>query len=478
MACILELRGNADADLQEVLREGVRQLVGVLASHDRTLPYFVTREFEAYLGCRDPKQGFAWLECAPCEHHRCVLFSCKTRGFCPSCLGRRMNEKAAHWVDRVIPWAATRQFVLTVPWPRRFLLARRPDLAEGVLQVALRCIARFYRRATGRRAGQSGSVTAIQRFGSALQLNLHFHVLHLDGVYDRGADGSLRFFRVAPRTADVEALVERIGVRCERWLAARGFAGEAEDSNPGDGDDADDALGVMQQASLAQQVATERRPVKKVKRTQVLGGKERPLGPNCASYEGYNLHAGVHLDAMDRAGLERLCRYVLRPPLALPRLERFQGVDGRTMVRIEMKRTYSDGTHAIELSALGLAEKLAAIVPPPRANTVIYGGVLAANAALRPDVIPRAPTSTDAEKAAREARKLKRRDGPQPSLRAQLALSWADLLQRVFRVDGWECPQCKKAMSLRTVVIGVPACTRILHGLQNAAGPPVGDSAA
>ena len=108
-------------------------------------------------------------------------------------------------------------------------------------------------------------------------------------------------------------------------------------------------------------------------------------GPNCASYDGYNLHAGVHLNAMDRAGLERLCRYVLRPPLALPRLERFQGVDGRTMVRIERKRTYSDGTHAIELSALGLAEKLVAIVPSPRVYTVIYSGVLAANAALRPE---------------------------------------------------------------------------------------------
>ena len=78
---------------------------------------------------------------------------------------------------------------------------------------------------------------------------------------------------------------------------------------------------------------------------------------------------------------------MLRPPLALPRLERFQGVDGRTMVRIERKRTYSDGTHAIELSAPGLAEKLVAIVPPPRVYTVIYSGVLAANAALRPEVI-------------------------------------------------------------------------------------------
>ena len=54
---------------------------------------------------------------------------------------------------------------------------------------------------------------------------------------------------------------------------------------------------------------------------------------------------------------------------------------------------------------------------------MIYSGVLAANAALRPEVIPKAPTSTDAEQGGREARKLKRRDGPTPSLRAQLTLS-------------------------------------------------------
>ena len=109
----------------------------------------------------------------------------------------------------MIPWAATRQWVLTVPWRRRWLFARRQDLAEGVLQVALRCIARFYRTQSGRRAGQTGSVTAIQRFGSALKLNLHFHVVHLDGVYDRGADGHLRFFHVSPSTEDIERRMTR-----------------------------------------------------------------------------------------------------------------------------------------------------------------------------------------------------------------------------------------------------------------------------
>jgi hypothetical protein len=48
---------------------------------------------------------------------------------------------------------------------------------------------------------------------------------------------------------------------------------------------------------------------------QVLGGKELPLPPRCASFAGYSLHAGVGFKASDRAGLERLCRYILRPPV-------------------------------------------------------------------------------------------------------------------------------------------------------------------
>ncbi len=53
--------------------------------------------------------------------------------------------------------------------------------------------------------------------------------MHLDGVYDRGADGALRFFRAPPSTEDVERLVVEIGEACEAWLSKQGYAGEAED---------------------------------------------------------------------------------------------------------------------------------------------------------------------------------------------------------------------------------------------------------
>jgi len=472
MSCTVELRGSADSDLRLIVEEGLPQLRRFLVTQDRQLPKFVEREFDAFLNCRGPLSGFAWLYCEPCDHHRLVLFSCKTRGFCPSCAGRRMAERAAHWVDRVIPLVATRQWVLTVPWGRRWLLARRPELAEGVLQVALREISRWYRQASGRRAGQTGSVTAIQRFGSALNLNLHFHVLQLDGVYDHGADGALRFFQVSPKTEDVEALVERVGLKCERWLARQGFSGEAEDAQPDSGDDGDDAQGVLQLCSLTNEIATGRRAGKKVRRVQMLGGTEYRLPDRCASFDGYNLHANVAIQASDRAGLERLCRYMLRPPLAQGRIERIPGMDGGTLVRVGMKRVFSDGTGAIELSPGEFVEKLAALIPPPRANQVIYSGVLAGNAALRAEVVPKVATSTEAERAARAAKKLTKQEAKR-SKRAEEALCWAELLQRVFQVDGWQCPHCRAPMKLRAILKGpTPTYTRILAGLEKATGPP------
>ena len=70
MACIVELRGTADAHLREIVADGLPRLVRALGAQDRELPRFVTCEFESYLGCRGPEKGFAWLECSDCEHHR------------------------------------------------------------------------------------------------------------------------------------------------------------------------------------------------------------------------------------------------------------------------------------------------------------------------------------------------------------------------------------------------------------------------
>jgi hypothetical protein len=76
-----------------------------------------------------------------------------------------MAERAAAWVDRLFPHVAVRQFVLTVPFRRRLLLARRPELARGVLSIAVGLFTRWLRKKAGAPSGRTGSVTVQQRFG-------------------------------------------------------------------------------------------------------------------------------------------------------------------------------------------------------------------------------------------------------------------------------------------------------------------------
>jgi len=78
-----------------------------------------------------------------CTHEKLVAFSCKRRGFCPSCGGRRMTQTAAHLVDHVVPNVPVRQWVLSLPIPLRFLLAAHPRLITPVLQVIHRAISTF-----------------------------------------------------------------------------------------------------------------------------------------------------------------------------------------------------------------------------------------------------------------------------------------------------------------------------------------------
>jgi hypothetical protein len=102
---------------------------------DAGLPGFVKREFEANLRCGILAHGFARVRCAGCALERFVPFSCKGRGFCPSCGGRRMTERAAHLVEAVLPRVPVRQWVLTLPYRLRYRLAWDHGLARAVLGV-------------------------------------------------------------------------------------------------------------------------------------------------------------------------------------------------------------------------------------------------------------------------------------------------------------------------------------------------------
>ncbi len=90
------------------------------------------------------------------------------------------------------------------------------------------------------------------------------------------------------------------------------------------------------------------------------------------------------------------------------------------------------------------------------------------------EVVPKVPTSSEAEREARASLRLVKRDAKRgrDKLPDDAPPGWGELLKRVFGVDGWECPDCGKQMKLRTVVVGSPASTAIVHGLLRSTGPP------
>ena len=136
----------------------------ILVRRGAPLPSFVREEFEAYLRCGRLEHGFLRVKCAQCRHEHLVAFSCKCRGFCPSCAPRRMMETAAHLVDHVLPPVPVRQWVVSFPWPLRLLFAARPELLTRVLGVVTRALSTAVIKRAGltrSAGGETGIVTFI-----------------------------------------------------------------------------------------------------------------------------------------------------------------------------------------------------------------------------------------------------------------------------------------------------------------------------
>jgi hypothetical protein len=88
------------------------------------VPRFVDKELQAYLRCGVLALGFCRLQCGGCSYERLVPSSCKGRGFCPSCGGKRMTDLALHLTEHVIPYVPVRQFGLSIPHRLRYLRLR------------------------------------------------------------------------------------------------------------------------------------------------------------------------------------------------------------------------------------------------------------------------------------------------------------------------------------------------------------------
>ena len=89
--------------LYQLVNEYWPEFQAELASQDKYLPAYITREFEAYLKCGRLEHGFLRVRCKNCHDERLVAFSGKRRGFYASYGARRMADSAALLVDEILP---------------------------------------------------------------------------------------------------------------------------------------------------------------------------------------------------------------------------------------------------------------------------------------------------------------------------------------------------------------------------------------
>ena len=436
-----------------------------LAAQGDGLPEYVEQEFEHYLKCGRLEHGFLRVRCDGCHTERLVAFSCKRRGFCPSCGARRMAESAALLIDEVFPEQPVRQWVLSVPFPLRFVFASRPELLGGVLGIVYRCITTHLIKKAGfsRRTAQAGAVTLIQRVGSALNLNVHFHMLFLDGVYVERPDGSLRFRWVrAPTSAELAGLTQTLARRIGRFLERQGLLERDAENSYLAGDAL--AAGPMEQilgSSITYRIAVGPQRGRKVFTLQTLPACDQAFDDGVGKVAGFSLHAGVAARADQRQKLERLCRYISRPAISEKRLS----VTPNGNVRYQLKTPYHDGTTHVIFEPLDFIARLAALVPKPRVNLTRFHGVFAPNSKYRARVTP-----------------AKRGRGGQPATTADLqertpaerraAMTWAQRLKRVFGIDIETCPACGGAMRIIACIEDPDVIEKILAHLDAKVAEP------
>ncbi|WP_437574846.1 transposase zinc-binding domain-containing protein [Sorangium sp. So ce887] len=121
------------------MRDNVETLYGAIddGAIAIRIPERAKKELEAYLDCGLLCRGFARLRCESCDESRLVAFSCKGRGFCPSCLGRRMCATAANLIEDVLPEVALRQWGAHHAASREALLryVLRPPIAQERVEL-------------------------------------------------------------------------------------------------------------------------------------------------------------------------------------------------------------------------------------------------------------------------------------------------------------------------------------------------------
>ena len=210
-------------------------------------------------------------------------------------------------------------------------------------------------------------------------------------------------------------------------------------------------------SNTGSRVLTLRSPV-----TTAPASTSKPL---TLAHDGFSLNAAVNCQVHQRSKLERLCRYVARPPLALERLS----VTDEGKLRYALKHSYSNGTTHFLFEPLDLIARLAALVPRPRVNLTRYHGVFAPNSKLRATLVPGKPRKKRNQKpdtSNQPVRPVHQKPSDPPRL------TWAQRLKRVFEFDVTVCPLCGGTLRVIEDITDPIIIDKILSHIRQSRAPP------
>ena len=461
-----EKRRPEESVLYKTLASNLNTFLRNLSEEGKRLPAHVEKELWAYLECGVLAYGFMRLSCDDCGSEKLVAFSCKKRGFCPSCGCKKMSETAYHLVENIIPKVPIRQYVLSIPYPLRYWLASSKELTGKVHKILARAVEEFYCDPNKKKT-RSGAITFIQRFGGALNLNVHFHMLQIEGFYQEKSTGDHKFIRTpAPKDNDIQELVELIQERVIRLLLRTGYLSKEEDTPHTPNDPLykeEETYASCMSASVQSRIALGERRGKNVRFIGpgfgYEGERAQIKSHLCAHVGGFSLHAGVSIKPHRREDLERLISYTARPAISTERMSLTESGN----IKYKLKKAWSTGKTHVLLSPHELIEKLCALVPLPRMHLVRYSGVLAPNAKMRKGIIP---GKTRAQIKAEQEEKNK---DEKPTLLQKS--SWAKLLAKVFEIDISKC-SCGGNLKIISVIRDPFAIRKILSHLGLSPQPP------
>jgi len=151
---------------------------------------------ERYLDCGNPRCGFARIRSPDCHAERLLMFSCRTRGFCPSCHAKRLEEWGEWMRETLLLDVPHRQVVFTIPKMLRLFFKYNRRLLGDLCRCALRSLTRYFEVVTGSEL-MLGVIAAIQTFGNRMNPHPHLHFLVTEGGVDKAGE-----FHKVPRIDD------------------------------------------------------------------------------------------------------------------------------------------------------------------------------------------------------------------------------------------------------------------------------------